>query len=82
MANRKAREEILRPLLSALEGKPIPHAELLRTARLIACVLVDHGRPLSLTVDGPWAGVWDLQRLTDDEAVAWGMWVATKVRHA
>ena len=30
--------------------------------------------------DGPWSGVWDLEQLTDGEAVAWGMWVATKTR--
>jgi hypothetical protein len=49
---------------------------------MMATVLVNHGRELSITTDGPWAGVWDLPNLTDDEAVAWGMWVATKVHEA
>jgi hypothetical protein len=47
---------------------------------MIAATLVNHGRSLSIISDGPCAGVWDLERLSDDEAVAWGMWVATKVR--
>jgi hypothetical protein len=29
---------------------------------------------------GEWAGVWDLERLTDGEAVDWGLWVAAKAR--
>jgi hypothetical protein len=47
---------------------------------MIAAALVNHGRTLSITSDGPWAGVWNLDRLSDEEAAAWGMWVATKVR--
>ncbi len=47
---------------------------------MVAAALVKHGRTLSITCDGPWAGVWNLERLTDDEAAAWGMWVATKGR--
>jgi hypothetical protein len=73
------RSEVLRPFLSALEGREVPYSELVEAGRRIAAVLVDHGRPVTLCGDGPWAGVWDLERLTDDEAAAWGMWVASKV---
>jgi hypothetical protein len=74
------REQVLRPLRRALTGEPVPHAELVRAGRMVAETLVKHGRTLSITSDGPWAGVWNLDRLSDDEAAAWGMWVATKVR--
>jgi hypothetical protein len=47
---------------------------------MIAAVLVTHRLPVILNSDGPWSGVWDLEQLTDGEAVAWGMWVATKAR--
>jgi hypothetical protein len=42
--------------------------------------MVAHGRPITLCADGQWAGVWNLECLTDDEAVAWGMGVAMKIR--
>jgi hypothetical protein len=74
------RRELLGPLKAALEGQAVPHDELVRAGRMIAAALVKHCRPVTICGDGPWAGVWDLERLTDDEAVAWGMWVATKVR--
>jgi hypothetical protein len=41
---------------------------------------VTHRLPVILNSDGPWSGVWDLEKLTDSEAVAWGMWVAKKAR--
>jgi hypothetical protein len=44
--------------------------------------LVAAGRPISVVMDAPWAGVWDLEELTDEEAAAWGMWVATKLAPA
>jgi hypothetical protein len=47
---------------------------------MIAAVLVTHRLPVILNSDGPRSGVWDLEQLTDGEAVAWGMWVATKAR--
>jgi hypothetical protein len=77
---RDRREAVLQPLLAAMDGKPVPHSELVEAGRKIAAVLVTHGRPVILNSDGPWSGVWDLERLTDSEAVAWGMWVAKRVR--
>lgn len=74
------RREVLRPFLAAMRGAQVPWAELVEAGRKVAAVLVAHGRPVTLCADGPWAGVWDLERLTDDEAVAWGMWVASKVK--
>lgn len=46
----------------------------------MAEVLVAHGRPVTLCADDHWAGVWDLERLTDEEAASWGLWVAMKAR--
>jgi hypothetical protein len=70
------RREALGPFLTVLDGTPVPHAELVAGGRR----MVAHGRPLTLCADDHWAGVWDPERPTDDEAVAWGLWVAMKVR--
>lgn len=74
------RREVIRPLLAALDGAPVPRAELVEAGRKLADALVTQGHPVSLIEDGRWAGVWELDRLTDEEAVTWGMWVATKAR--
>lgn len=73
-----AGEGVLDPLLKALEGEAIPRSEVIEASRLVAAALVTNGRPITLWGEGPWAGVWDLERLTDDEAVAWGLWLATR----
>jgi hypothetical protein len=70
----------LKSFLEALEGTPVPRRELVAAGHQMAQVLVAHGRPVILTGHGRWAGVWDLERLTDDEAVAWGIWMARRVR--
>lgn len=70
---------ILEPLLKALEGEAVPRSEVIQASRQVAAALVTNGRPITLWGEGPWAGVWDLERLTDDEAVAWGLWLATRV---
>jgi hypothetical protein len=74
------RQELLRPFLRAMTGEAVPQAELVRAGRMIANALVKHGRPVTICGDGDWAGVWNLERLTDGEAVAWGMWVTAKAR--
>jgi L-alanine-DL-glutamate epimerase-like enolase superfamily enzyme len=45
----------------------------------MAKLLIAHGRPVTLCADDHWAGVWDLERLTDEVAASWVLWVATKV---
>jgi hypothetical protein len=81
MGSREAsRRDILRPFFSALEGGPAPYGELVASGRMLAQALVTSGRPISICEDNHWAGVWDLERLTDDEAVAWGLWVAMKAQ--
>jgi hypothetical protein len=71
--------DALRPFLTVLDGTPVPLAELVAGGRRMAEVLVSHGRPVTLCADDHWAGVWDLERLTDEEAASWGLWVAMKV---
>ena len=71
-------QDALQPFLAALDGTPVPRAELVAGGRKIAQVLIAYGRPVTLCADDHWAGVWDLERLTDDEAVFWGFWVAMK----
>jgi hypothetical protein len=41
---------------------------------------VAQGWPVVLCGESHWAGVWDLERLTDGEAVDWGLWVAAMAR--
>jgi hypothetical protein len=71
---------LLAPFLECLDGKPTPKADLVAAGRKLARGLILRDRPLILIGDGTWAGVWDLEKLTDSEAVAWGFWIATKVR--
>ena len=47
---------------------------------LDAGILVARGKSLILSLKGEWAGVWDLERLTDEEAIAWGLRVGMKVK--
>jgi hypothetical protein len=46
---------------------------------VLAAPLVSQGKPFSLRADGPLEGVWNLERLTDDEAVIWGIWVTIEL---
>lgn len=46
----------------------------------MAEMLVAYGRPVILCGEGQWAGVWDLERLTDDEVISLGLWLAMKIR--
>jgi hypothetical protein len=71
---------LLSPFLACLDGEPTPKADLVSAGRRLARGLVLRGRSVIICEDGPWTGVWDLDRLTDEEAVAWGLCVATKVR--
>jgi hypothetical protein len=68
------------PLLAVIDREPVPFSELVEAGRKLAAVLVTHRLPVILNSDGPWSGVWDLEKLTDSEAVAWGTWVAKKAR--
>jgi hypothetical protein len=71
---------LLHPFLQCLDGKPTPKVDLVMAGKKLARGLILRDRPVILCGEGPWAGVWDLERLTDSEAVAWGLWIATKVR--
>ncbi len=71
--------DALGPFLTVLDGTPVPLAELVAGGRRMAEGMVAHGRPVTLCADDHWAGVWDLERLTDEEAASWGLWVAMKV---
>jgi hypothetical protein len=77
---RTTRGDSLGPFLAALDGTPVATVELVDAGRRLARALVRYGRPVILCSDDRWAGVWDLERLSDDEAVSWGLWVAMKVR--
>jgi hypothetical protein len=71
---------LLSPFLACLDGEPTPMADLVTAGRRLARGLILRGRSVILCGEGPWTGVWDLDRLTDEEAVSWGLWVATRVR--
>jgi hypothetical protein len=70
------RGDVLQPFLEVLRGTPVPYRELIAAGRSIADALVARGRTVTISGDDHWAGVWDLKRLTDAEAVDWGLWVA------
>jgi hypothetical protein len=70
--------EVLRPFLDLLDGTAVPQETLVEAGRRLANGLLSHGQSLFLCDDGPWQGVWDLEHLTDAEAVTWGLWVASK----
>jgi hypothetical protein len=70
------RGDALQPFLDVLAGAPVPYRDLIAAGRSIADALIARGRTVSISGDDHWAGVWDLERLTDREAVGWGLWVA------
>jgi hypothetical protein len=72
--------DILQPFLTVLDGQVVPYRELVSAGRRIAHALVANGWPVVLCGEDQWAGVWDLERLTDGEAVKWGLWVAAMAR--
>jgi hypothetical protein len=74
--DRIGRGDALQPFVQVLTGTPVPYRELIAAGRSIADALVARGRTVSISGDDHWAGVWDLERLTDAEAVDWGLWVA------
>jgi hypothetical protein len=72
--------DILQPFLTVLDGRVVPYRKLVSAGRRIAHALVVNGWPVVLCGESHWAGVWDLERLTDGEAVKWGLWVAAMAR--
>jgi hypothetical protein len=76
------RRGALGPFLDVLDGTPVLHDELVSAGRRLAEILVARGRSLVLSLEGQWAGVWDLERLTDEEAIAWGLQVGREVKEA
>jgi hypothetical protein len=76
----KDRRGPLGPFLDVLDGTPVLRDELVSAGRRLAEILVARGKSLFLSVEDQWAGVWDLERLTDGEAIAWGLRVGMKVK--
>jgi hypothetical protein len=72
--------DVLQPFLTVLDGRVAPYRDLVSAGRRIARALVAKGWPVVLCAESHWAGVWDLERLTDREAVDWGLWVAAMAR--
>jgi hypothetical protein len=68
--------DVLQPFLTVLDGRVVPYNDLVSAGRSIAHALVAKGWPVVLCGESHWAGVWDVERLTDGEAVDRGLWVA------
>jgi hypothetical protein len=66
--------------MAVLGGRLVPYEDVVKASRKVAAALISRGNPFSLCADGSLAGVWDLERLTDDEAVVWGVWVTMRIR--
>jgi hypothetical protein len=64
--------------LAFLEGKPVPYQEMVAASRHLAEALISRSHSIILIAEGEYAGVWDLARLSDGEAVDWGLWLARK----
>jgi hypothetical protein len=79
-ASRSGRDDVLAPLFAVLDGAVVAYTELIYAGRKIAGGLVGHGKPMILSDDDDSPGVWDLERLTDREAVVFGLWVAMRLR--
>jgi hypothetical protein len=79
---RTGRGDYLRPFLTLMEGKPVGYAELVAAGRKMAQQFICQGCSVILCEDGTRAGVWDLERLTDAEAMDWGFWLASKAHQS
>jgi hypothetical protein len=80
--DRTIEADVIEPFVRVLEGRPVPYGDLVRGGRMLAGALVARGKTLAVSTDEPWAGVWDLEHLTDSEAVEWGLCVATEACRA
>jgi hypothetical protein len=78
--SRSSRNDLLSPLFAVLDGAVVSYAELVEAGRRLAGGLVKRGKPMILSDDEDSLGVWDLERLSDREAVTWGLLVALEVR--
>jgi hypothetical protein len=76
------RGDPLRPLLAFLNGKPVPYQEMVAASRQLAEALVSRNHSIILIGEGEYAGIWDLEQMSDGEAVDWGLWVAAKSERA
>jgi hypothetical protein len=72
--------DVIEPFLRVLDGRTVPYRDLVSAGRRIAHALVAQGWPVVLCGESHWAGVWNLEWLTDREAVDWGLWVAAMAR--
>jgi hypothetical protein len=72
------RGDPLRPLLAFLDGKPVPYQEMVAASRQLAEALVSRSHTIIIIGEGEYAGIWDLEQMSDGEAVDWGLWVAGK----
>jgi hypothetical protein len=63
----------LRPLLAFLKGKPVPYQEMLAASRQLAEALVPRNHSIILIGKGEYDGLWDLEQMSDGEAVELGV---------
>jgi hypothetical protein len=73
-------DHVLAPLFAVLDGAVVPYAELIEASRKLAAGLVKQGNSMILSFDEDSRGVWDLEQLTDREAVAFGLWAALRLQ--
>jgi hypothetical protein len=68
------RGDVLAPFLSVLDGRAVPYRDLVSAGRRLRMPLWPRRWPVVVCGESHWAVVWDLERLTDGEAVDWGLW--------
>jgi hypothetical protein len=72
----RARQALEGPIRQMAETGHASRAELVAALQSIKAALIAGGRHLVGHVEGPWQGVWDLRRVTDDGCSpgGWGWW--------
>jgi hypothetical protein len=66
------RGDPLRPLLAFLDGKPVPYQEMVAASRQLAEALVSRSHTIIIIGEGEYAGIWDLEQMSDGARVGQG----------
>lgn len=69
----------MRVLLALSEGAAVSHAEMVGAGRIAARVVMASQGSTVLYSDEPWFGVWELDRLSDEEAASLARRFAAKL---
>jgi hypothetical protein len=66
-------------LVALSKGGGVPYQETVKAGRLAASSLRDSGIETVMYSEKPWSGVWQLDRLSDEEAAAFALRFAIQI---